>query len=546
MKENKNILNNNEKIYELKSEYMDDLVVKLDEQRPNNRKAIYIGFSLLLFLLIAGTVYWYPSNKLEENKKLVENTPPSLNAENQDILIINKEDDKQNLSVIITTNEEETSLITKTLDETSTSKPIKREDKKVSRKEPIDLFPTKKSPKKSNEKSVKKRWNKQLGSNEEKGLDSFKTQENKKKLPLEKIDTNTEKSSGGEAKETLNSSVSEKQKEAIKETGVNKKSSSSKNGTPKKDQISELEKDAVKDSIFSEDNIDTIPKESKVEKPDSLIVNDSTKSITQADKFPMHVDSSKSNSNWQLSLLAGTNMSFSRFSNSTNQEYLKIRKEEENGLVSFSGGVNIERFVNKNVKIITGLNYMTYGSKNNYSPMTSYKDSRQFDKLDSVYTARIDSIFYNPTRMWLPYLTGMDSTVDSSFVNNKVAYEDSTAFLNSGKVKFSYLEIPLMIGYYKTINKWSFGVNTGVGVGLLTRSSGYYIEENLTTIELASSQKIMWNFILGPEVNYNFKENYYLGIQSNFRLGLNNLSISEPIDRKYYNLQFSAKIGFRF
>ena len=200
--------------------------------------------------------------------------------------------------------------------------------------------------------------------------------------------------------------------------------------------------------------------------------------------------------------MAGSNISFSRFSNSTNQEYATLRKEEENYLVSLSGGLNFEKFISENVKLTTGVNYISYGSNNNYSPVTNYNDSRQFNGYDSVYSLIIDSIYYHPTSTWLPYSNGTDTTIDSSFVNSKLAYDDSTAYLSSGKVSFSYIEIPLMIGYYKTLKNWSFGINTGVGLGLLTRSSGYYIGEDLKSTEVAKSQKIMWDFILGPEINY--------------------------------------------
>lgn len=140
----------------------------------------------------------------------------------------------------------------------------------------------------------------------------------------------------------------------------------------------------------------------------------------------------------------------------------------------------------------------------------------------------------------------MDTTLDSAFVAQQKAREDSAALNSSGKVSFSYVELPLLIGYYKTINKWSFGLNTGVSVGLLTQSSGSFIDENLVSMQVAQSQQLVWNYLLSPEFNFQFNEKLYLGFQPFFRIGLNNLSLSEPIDRSYYSIQFNAKIGVRF
>jgi hypothetical protein len=546
MKEKNKILNNNEKIYELKTEYMDDLVMKLDEKRPSRKKGFYIYFSTLLLLLVTGTIFWYSNQKMEENRELIVNKNPSITIKNETGSVINKEDKEASLIILNSNNEKEKSTIIDDKNKSVEHTPNFQleNNQKRSRIKSTSLLTAKKTPNQAIKNPDKIDLNNQFVLNKEEGLALVKKVERDKDQSLRTTEIKNEKRKKVKKNELLNSTNQEKQKEEKKESVTVDKDSSSKKKDLENEQ--DIKKENI-DSVRSDKTMDTSTNKANIIViKDSLIIEDSVAKIAQIDTVLINGDSSKFKTSWQLSLLGGANISFSRFSNSTNQKYSTLRKEEENYLVSFSGGINIEKFITKNVKMTTGLNYISYGTNTNYSPVESYKNSKLFNGFDSVYSPIMDSIFYNPTRIWLPYLTGIDTSVDSSFTNNKVPYEDSTAYLSKERATFSYVEIPLMIGYYKTINHWSFGINTGISLGLLTRSSGYFIGEDLQTVEVAKSQNIMWNYIIGPEINYEFRENYYFGIQSNFRLGLNDLSISEPIDRKYYNIQLNVKIGYRF
>lgn len=281
---------------------------------------------------------------------------------------------------------------------------------------------------------------------------------------------------------------------------------------------------------------------------DKLIAYEGDSSITKShsDTNLMKKDSVEERKKWQASILVGSNFSYSLFSNQLNQAYFNKRKKEELVLPGFSGGILLEKFIGNNIKVSTGMSYVKYGSNNKYTPSLMQEDSRIYNGMDTSYNSFIDSIYYIPTRRWLTYLVRIDTVLDSNFNQTIVSRLDSTAYLARGKVSFSYVEIPVMLGYYKTINKWNVGVNTGISIGLLTRKGGYYINENLKSVQLANSNKIMINYLLSPEINYQFSNNYYIGFQPFFKLGLNNLSISEPIDRRYYNIQLNAKIGIRF
>ncbi|MDB4088297.1 hypothetical protein N9544_01610 [Flavobacteriales bacterium] len=105
MKDKNNISNSDKQVYKLKPEYMDDLVMKLDEHRPNNRKWIYIASSLVLLLFVSGAIFWYPNKNQIDNEESLKNRESSLMSElNTPSKIIN--DDKKETVVITNSNNE--------------------------------------------------------------------------------------------------------------------------------------------------------------------------------------------------------------------------------------------------------------------------------------------------------------------------------------------------------------------------------------------------------------------------------------------------------
>ncbi len=524
--EQKNISNQSESAYELKQEYLDDLTKKLDNHRSKGKKGLYRYLTGFLLLLLIGTCFFLP--KVDLNKSTLIDKNSIVQIQNiEESFIESKEETENNINELgIGSNDLAEESINNESNHLSISQDVSRSVKtdemirnsSISNKKSRVISSSKNSSTPSNLNTVNP---KQPRKEEDNNV------VNKEFILVENFEEDNNKSS--DSSNESNNLI------------INNDQSSSQ----QKEQLNKSEEEERLDSNLLEGKTESTPEEVDSSFEDSVSNKDTT-DVSYSDTSAVKLDTSKIKNRWQLSLLAGANLSFTSFSNYSNQEYFDVRNEEEKPLISFSTGISAERFINKNFKVTSGLQFTSYGSNNKYSPVSGFKDMKQFSGYDSTYTTIMDSIFYTPTRVWLPYLIRIDTTIDSTYSNQKVPNEDSTAYFLQGKVTFSYIEVPLMIGYYKTINKWSFGLNTGVSVGLLTNSSGFFIGEDLQKVEVAKSQKIMWNYLLSPEINYEFKENYYIGFQPYFRLGLNNLSVSEPIDRKYYNLQFNAKIGIRF
>ena len=142
------------------------------------------------------------------------------------------------------------------------------------------------------------------------------------------------------------------------------------------------------------------------------------------------------------------------------------RKNEENPITSLTTSILINKKITNNLILSSGFNYSTYGSTNNYSPIIKLKTENRFNNIDTTHLKGIDSAWINTTRSKLYYYNGKTDTItDSVFNLQQVTYLDSSLLKANGKTTFSYIEIPIMLGYYKQLNNWNFGINTVVSIG---------------------------------------------------------------------------------
>ncbi|MGB1041145.1 MAG: outer membrane beta-barrel protein [Flavobacteriales bacterium] len=547
-KREEDILKSGERNYELKQSYLDDLTNKLDSNKVLSirKRILYLFSSLVLvgilgFLLIEkcgpnelDTQLVKVSNSISVDNPIKKTTKKnSLKSNdidkseaNETVVSVEVKNDNGNS---VTVDSKENKRLSSNSDKAGNangfdsnksvnSKFVKRANSKKRIASPINLTG---SANKSNSNSgtLPKDFD------SDKNDSSIKSRNNigpltdstlKKELIIIKNSQNKSKS---DTKPAL--VLNETKNESDEKSSTNTHSFSNSN------EISDSSLGDLKDSIYSENLVDS----NEIIK--DTIVNNLTDSATSL------------NQKWKVSLLAGTNTSFSNFGSFSNQAYLEKRKEEKS-LTDFAGGISISKGFGENWVVTSGLNYLTYGSNNNYSPSDFDVRNSSHSRVDSSFSNTIDSMYYLPTRAVFYYIKSVDTSYDSIYGTHKEF--DSTAYNSRGKAKLSYIEIPLMIGYYKSIKKWNVGIKTGISVGLLTKQSGYFIGEDRKSILEAKSNQLMFNYIISPDIEYNLTDNYFIGFQPFFKFGLNNLSISsnEPIRRNYNSFQLSAKIGYRF
>lgn len=276
--------------------------------------------------------------------------------------------------------------------------------------------------------------------------------------------------------------------------------------------------------------------------------------------------------------------------NQSGLEFFNRKKEEEGYKLSYNIGLDLNCRLG-NWSLSSGINYHEQGEQTNYKPEfykwipettmsiidNSYWESTTKDfwiLTDNNYLSYNDSIVV----AWNENTQTFDSTliavqdynyydvdtvyfqiIDSSYVYvlDSIQFEtgDSLHIKTSDpnvanlktKTKLRYFEIPLLIGYYKNFDKISVGIKTGIGLGILTGTQIYYLNEDLSGIsEVKSVNKFMYNYLLRPEINYLFSDKISLLIEPNLRINLNKAITTDLYSQKYWNVGLNMGITYTF
>jgi hypothetical protein len=305
----------------------------------------------------------------------------------------------------------------------------------------------------------------------------------------------------------------------------------------------------------------------------------------------------KSSLGFKVGLYAGFQYTQSTLNESvlSNPSLAERIKKEESGMLTAVAGFDFQ-VSKKGWSISTGLNYYQQGEQRNYSD-------------DFLQTKGIDSIYYTPVNKtilsfdttlipiihqqngWvvtdtlvtyyneatgtfvtanLPIVVmvnnGTDTTyntvIDSVYtqiidsVRNGLwtsrdfrgSNEEYTSLLK-GKNTYTYFEIPLMLGYDWRIKNLSIGLKAGIGFGILTQQTAYYLSTDERRIEpylIEQSNKLVYNVIVRPDFNYWLGKNWGVSCSPFMRMNLNNLKQNPNQRNNYRNVGLQAGVNYRW
>lgn len=185
----------------------------------------------------------------------------------------------------------------------------------------------------------------------------------------------------------------------------------------------------------------------------------------------------------------------------------------------------------------SGLNYHNFKEKVDYNFRREYIDHElSYWDYDSIYEYHIDPPNFDTV------LVG----VDSSYMEHWVKTENTKTNINS----YTYLNIPLLIGYHfqKDNKALSFQVSTGIGLSVLLQNTGYLYNDygQITNYSSVVTKPVLsWSLLLNTTLNYEFKKGNTLFIRPSFQYQLDKTDIiDQPQQRKYfvYGLNFGYRI----
>lgn len=273
--------------------------------------------------------------------------------------------------------------------------------------------------------------------------------------------------------------------------------------------------------------------------------------------------------------------------------YLSRRKAEETNSIKPNVGIDLE-LKRGHWTLTSGFNFHQQGEKRNYSDqftrMVPYDslvininnnsawlvDSTVFYALqyNSIITSHDTTITYydetsglfytaslpvNITQSTLidtNYYYAIDSSYNQSIDTIKTNYElkklmvvkDPNQANLKGRNTFSYIEVPVLIGYEWGLKRWRLSLKGGIGVGMLTRQQSYYLtsdEAEVAPVSTAVYTKIMYNGILRAGVHYNFTPQFGIDIVPFSRVNINNMTNKNaPFKQKFNNV--GLQFGFSY
>ncbi len=268
-------------------------------------------------------------------------------------------------------------------------------------------------------------------------------------------------------------------------------------------------------------------------------------------------------------------------------------KKEERGRFTPVVGIDFQ-LSKKGWTITSGINYFQQGEQRNYTDdfiQTSGKDSIYFSPINKTilefdttiipiiqqqnvwvmtdtvvtYYNELTGTFVTATvPMMVMVSNGTDTSYSAVVDTNFVIVQDSIQngiwisrdfrganeayrSLLKGKNTFSYIEIPLLIGYDWKVRNISLGIKGGIGLGMLTQQTAYYLssdERNIQPYLIEENKKMIYNVIVRPSFGYWFGNHWGIECSPTWRMNLNNFK-QNPSQRNSYR-SFGLQGGFSY
>ena len=288
---------------------------------------------------------------------------------------------------------------------------------------------------------------------------------------------------------------------------------------------------------------------------DSLeqIINPDTVAIDAFDN-PIIID--KSNLYFDI-IASGARNDFSFANFNTDANYGKIIDNATTADYLYSAGARIGSR-HKSWLAETGISFTKLNEKFNYDYLSDKIDTSyyyetfdaSYTKYDTIMFLNLDDLLATGDTVYSPYVreTWVDAT--DSTLNAQLDTSKITENLNIRNI-YTYVEIPLIIGYQVSKHKFTYSLNGGVITGIFIKSKGSSVSQSNTNdiVDIANSNlpymKFNYSFVVAAGINYKLNDKFYLLAEPFYRQSINSL-----FDKNYMyskkNKAYGATIGLRY
>ena len=216
----------------------------------------------------------------------------------------------------------------------------------------------------------------------------------------------------------------------------------------------------------------------------------------------------------------------------------------EDCIVSLPLDLRLNYNLNNKFSLSTGINTASLGEKIDYNDVhENYMvyDSNFIDTVCNIGTFHIPYYDINTNQMDTAIYSVM---MDTSYWINE-SYEEESINNYNVQNRYTYLNIPFMIGYQFKIKNISIGLRAGGAVGFrINNSNGMYYNSNIQGLHSFKAKKTIYNIVTTASVGYQFKK-IEMFVEPKYWFNLTNSVLKSNIDHKYHLLGLNIGVSLK-
>ena len=238
--------------------------------------------------------------------------------------------------------------------------------------------------------------------------------------------------------------------------------------------------------------------------------------------------------------------------NSEINPYLQKKTSIEKTALSFSTGINLIYHGKHNMLFQTGVAYTELGERikrNDILDVENYTTPRYpdggFFNTDTVLFVNIDSL--NQGIHYVDTLFETQWVIDNSLIN----VSDSTIYKGANiRNKYSYIEIPLMIGYNFPGPGFELQFKTGIITGYWIKTNGFKAnpDNEMELVDINSDspkfRKMNYSFAAGVNMNYYLNNRISVSTGLMYRKNLTDTFESYLYNQRHFGTEFRVGIQY--
>lgn len=323
------------------------------------------------------------------------------------------------------------------------------------------------------------------------------------------------------------------------------------------DSFSPINDSSIKEISDTLENVVFLLKDSIQIVPDSLsqnlldsIIKDSIQIVPDSLQNEMVelYDSMKVEKKFSISFSLGTNYIMKQNSildpsqgMAPNPQYSQTL---EDCIVSLPLDLRLNYNLNNKFSLSSGINTASLGEKIDYNDVhENYMvyDSNFIDTVCDIGTFHVPYYDINTNQMDTAIYSVM---MDTSYWVNE-SYEEESINNYNVQNRYTYLNIPFMIGYQFKIKNISIGLRAGGAVGFrINNSNGMYYNSNIQGLHSFKAKKTIYNIVTTASVGYQFKK-IEMFVEPKYWFNLTNSVLKSNIDHKYHLLGLNIGVSLK-